>query len=361
MNYKRINRKQALLVAIGLLFIFVLLFAVSMKRAISIQRDLRLSVSSLSNYGDSYYGYSRNSEKIYFKLRDSIVSNGFSNGNYIAFEKGEDGYDRPIYFNRVPSMFHPCLSVDASRSSNINSLLCYFCKRDSCFYFKMMILNNAIQKGSSISLIVPSLTYDYKEIEVDDVSITKLLKEMMQTPEQAVDSMVDDAVKYLEAYGQTQHCYTTDNYADIIHELMNDNKGIVDAYFYLLQDTQASSLTKLYSEKLLEKKKEEVKNLVNNVPELENALHQIIDGYRWITPNNYQTLLDTLGGRSIIGLREYNDEDNKIIEDTYDIIGYTGDRADTKTLRYTLDFWKNRWKDGSAEWCYEMFKRMAKL
>lgn len=225
----------------------------------------------------------------------------------------------------------------------------------------MMILNNAIQKGSSISLIVPSLTYDYKEIEVDDVSITKLLKEMMQTPEQAVDSMVDDAVKYMEAYGQTQHCYTTDNYADIIHELMNDNKGIVDAYFYLLQDTQASSLTKLYSEKLLEKKKEEVKNLVNNVPELENALHQIIDGYRWITPNNYQTLLDTLGGRSIIGLREYNDEDNKIIEDTYDIIGYTGDRADTKTLRYTLDFWKNRWKDGSAEWCYEMFKRMAKL
>lgn len=385
MNYKEINRKQALLVLIGLLFFSAALYIVCMMRASSVQREGKLSVDSLSSReGDDYYSsvgdlYSginnqrfRHRDAISFILKDSLVASGFSKGNYLVFEKGEDGYDRPIRFARIPSWIHPsfCIDENPNQCTNINSIFhFYYNKYEEDFYFKNLILNQASHRGDVISLSVPSInmdTYHYKHhhedsfrVLVNGIDMSLLIKEMMQTPEEVVDSIFTDALGDLTHYGQYQRCHTSDNYAEILSSVFRTN-NLNDALVMLLKDSVAALPTQQRCEVLLEKNKERIKTLISDISELQNALQQLIDGYHWITPDNYQTLSSLREKESFFTLSTGNDREREIIELLCDMIGYTGDRENTKTLRYTLDFWEDRWEEGSAEWCYRMFQRMLK-
>lgn len=361
MDFKKIDKKYYLLGIIGALFLLAIGSIVCFKTADSIHKDLRLRIDTLDLNRPNL---------VYFSLKDSIIAEGVSKGEYLAFEENEDGFDIPLSISYFPSLTHPsaaCVPDYGYREhNNINDLLSpntgYYLS-DSIEYISNLMIQTAIERNATICAILPSYPeygHYFTDLEIDGTRLSKLVDDEIDNPEWIVDSLMANIYRELEAYCGNEHCNVGNDYVSIIVNSIEIDK--MDGFNCLCKREKARFRIKNWLEANLPK----IKQLTKGCPDMLNAVSQLLDDYHWINQENHERVCALFAKLDTVSYEEKQSVTNQICDE----IGYKVPKVDNTTtqseeddddvIQYRhLDFWQNRWKDGDAEWAKNWLKKIA--
>mgnify|MGYP003418353776 FL=1 len=378
----KINKKHYLLGVITLLFIVALGLIGWVKGAGAIHKDLRLRIDTLDF---KYY----NSD-IKFSLKDSIIPNGYSpRCEYFVFEETEEGYDVPLSCSYIPSFIHPSVyrwtryGYDDKNDNNINHIIDKELYVSYEFgYIYSLILKKAQAKGASLFAILPSYSDSSKrgrfaDIEVDGRLLSDLAKEVVEEPEELVDSLMKDIYGDLSDYCGSEHCNVGHNYVEIVIGTLSDKEKNAFDYLFSTKRDKAKECLKRW----LDTHTEQFRQLSKDCPEIYNAAHQLSDSYQWVNKQNYAkldslflssdyeywdteimvtevveevvaTTIEKAMAPDTVLYR--SDKVNKVLK----LIGHDGNDKDLKRLFFNIELWSRIWKEGEAEWTNKWMKKI---